>query len=134
MPGPAPCLVAVSVCQLAAAGLGGIGRQRNLGCLAVFKGKEQIPLVVGGHRHKDRVLAAVHAQLCRQVIPQHTGLGIVKVRRGGLVDLALIGEEQQLTAVGGSHRLGDAVPFLELLIRAHAQRLVGDLLEVAPPG
>ena len=30
--------------------------------------------------------------------------------------------------------LDDAVPFLELLLSAHAQRLVGDLFEVTLPG
>ena len=127
-------LVGVGAGELAAVGLGGVAGEIHSGGFAVFKEEEQASAVVAGENDRKDALALVHGELGRQEVAQHGGLGVVKFREAGLVDLALVGEDQELRAVGGLLGEGQAVALFELLLRAHAQALGGDLLEVALPG
>ena len=120
--------------QLFAAGLGLVAGHLHLGGLAVFKNKAHIAAVPGKDRHGYRHLAGVHAQPAGHIVAHHAGLGVLKFADAGFIHLPQVGKEHQLGGVGGVRLLGDGIPFLELLLAAHPQRLRRDLLEVALPG
>ena len=127
-------LVGVGAGELAAVGGGLIGLHLHPCGLAVFKEEEKRAAVVPGEDGIDHVLTAVHLQLAGEILAQDAGLGVIKLPKAGLVDLAAVGEEHDLGVGGGLKALAEAVALLELLLAAHAQGLRGDLLEIALPG
>ena len=127
-------LVVIGAGELLAIGLGGKRRKLNLGYLAVFKDIDQIAAEITGQQHEDGCFALVHAQLLGQIVTQHAGLGIIKLVELGLVSLALVGEEDDLSLVGGFKGLAQTVAFLELLLAADTERLGHDLLEITVLG
>ena len=58
-------------------------------------------------------------------------IGASKECYDGTVQLLSVGDKQQLSPVAGLKAEPQAIPFLEFLLGAHAQRLGSDFLEIA---
>ena len=124
-------LVGVGSRQLLAVGLCLVGGQRNLRRLAVFEQEQHKALVVPAEDQSRHVFPCLEAQLLGQIIAQLRRLAVVEVRKPGLVALEFVGEHQELRLIGGLSGQQQTVPFLELLLAAHAQGLLGDFFQIA---
>ena len=84
--------------------------------------------------HVYYVLTLVHVKVGGKIYAQNRRLGVVKVVKLDLIDLLLVGKQQQLVAVISLERLHQLIIFLELLLAAHTQRLRCYFLEIALAG
>ena len=119
------------VLQALAVRLSGVPGQRDARDTAVLEDEQRVCLVVFGVDNPGHNLAVVHLQIGRQIRPQLRGLGVLERGDLALVDLAVVGEHEQVVGVGGIELDEGLVAVLVLQRRGLAQHAVGHLLQIA---
>ena len=127
-------LIAVSLQQLAAVLLGGVGAEGDLCALTAGKEEQHKTAVIAGNDHAQHVFALVHAQPSRDEDAHLRYLAVLQFCQTHLVHLLLVGEEQRFYVVSGLQLLDDLVTLLQLVRTGGAQALGRDLFKVALPG
>ena len=79
--------------------------------------------VLGGDGQEDGHFPFLHAQPCGDVVPQLAGLAVLKIPGTALVHLLAVGEEHDLSTVGGLKALAGAIVLYALGRVFQADRL-----------